>query len=47
MKQKLLMTGIGLLVIVLACGAYLGDYYHADLAAVEAFSAEAGAEPYT
>lgn len=47
MKRKILLMGIGLLVIVLACGVYLGDYYHADLARMEAFAAEMGAEPYT
>ena len=36
-KIALIVVSV-LAVLVIACGAYLGDYYHADSAAIEAFA---------
>lgn len=47
MKRKPLLMGLGLLVIVLVCAAYLGDYYPADREQIEAFASEISPEPYT
>ena len=40
LKKRLYALGAGLIVVVAACGIYLGDYYHTDAAAVEAFAVE-------
>jgi len=37
-RRWMLGTGLVLAILVGACGMYLGDYYHADLDAAEAFS---------
>ena len=42
-KRKILMIILGvLLVIACACGIYVGDYYHADEAAVAAMASDGG-----
>ena len=43
--SKILLLAIAVLVLVFgACGMYLGDYYHADMDAVEAFVTENSVE---
>ena len=47
-KKRVLISVVAvaavLAVIVLACAVYLGDYYHADMAAIEAFMLESDVE---
>jgi dienelactone hydrolase len=38
------LIGAIIAVVVIACGVYLSDYYHADMEAVEAFAPEAAVE---
>ncbi len=38
---------VGIAVMVIACGIYLSDYYHADMEAVEAFAPAAAVEMQT
>ena len=40
MKKRLLSILAILLVFILACGIYLGDYYHADTVRIEKFTCE-------
>lgn len=41
MKNKLIRLVLaGVIILFLACGIYLNDYYHADMNAVEAFTVE-------
>ena len=40
MKKRLLSILAILLVLALACGIYLGDFYHADTVRIEKFTFE-------
>ena len=37
-RKILIIIGAVIVALIIACGAYLSDYYHADTEAVEAFA---------
>ena len=44
-RQKIILSILSVMIIVfLACGIYLNDYYHADMDAIETFTVEHSVE---